>query len=81
MIAVMLFIQSWWRGQDSNLRRRKPPDLQSGPVGRLGNLSTKSKGVIIAKPSTICQPKKILNWVMVIMGLINDANQYVLNNI
>ncbi len=26
----------WWRGEDSNLRRRKPADLQSAPVGRLG---------------------------------------------
>ena len=26
----------WWRGKDSNLRRRKPADLQSAPVGRLG---------------------------------------------
>jgi hypothetical protein len=25
-----------WRGKDSNLRRRKPADLQSAPVGRLG---------------------------------------------
>src|SRR6185437_14584099 len=27
---------AWWRGKDSNLRRRKPADLQSAPVGRLG---------------------------------------------
>ena len=26
----------WWGEQDSNLRRRKPADLQSAPVGRLG---------------------------------------------
>ena len=26
----------WWRGKDSNLRRHKPADLQSAPVGRLG---------------------------------------------
>src|ERR1700751_1075978 len=26
----------WWRWKDSNLRRRKPADLQSAPVGRLG---------------------------------------------
>jgi hypothetical protein len=25
-----------WRGKDSNLRRRKPADLQSAPVGHLG---------------------------------------------
>src|SRR5690349_22474345 len=28
--------RNWWRGKDSNLRRRKPADLQSAPVGRLG---------------------------------------------
>src|SRR3954466_10579299 len=27
---------AWGRGEDSNLRRRKPADLQSAPVGRLG---------------------------------------------
>jgi hypothetical protein len=26
----------WWGEQDSNLRRRPPPDLQSGPFGRSG---------------------------------------------
>ncbi len=26
----------WWAGQDSNLRRRKPADLQSAPVDRFG---------------------------------------------
>ncbi len=28
--------QNWWAEKDSNLRRREPPDLQSGPFGRLG---------------------------------------------
>jgi hypothetical protein len=27
---------SWWRGEDSNLRRHKPADLQSAPFGRSG---------------------------------------------
>jgi hypothetical protein len=27
---------TWWRGEDSNLRRHKPADLQSAPVGRFG---------------------------------------------
>ncbi len=27
---------NWWREVDSNHRRRKPADLQSAPVGRLG---------------------------------------------
>src|SRR3989344_9215585 len=26
----------WWAGLDSNQRRRKPPDLQSGPFDRFG---------------------------------------------
>src|SRR5262249_26493277 len=26
----------WWRGEDSNLRRRTPADLQSAPFGRSG---------------------------------------------
>ena len=30
------FRLGWWRGKDSNLRRHKPADLQSAPVGRLG---------------------------------------------
>lgn len=29
-------LQFWWREVDSNHRRRKPADLQSAPVGRLG---------------------------------------------
>src|SRR3546814_11966188 len=32
----------WWREVDSNHRRRKPADLQSAPVGRLGIPPTKS---------------------------------------
>ena len=27
---------SWWRGEDSNLRRREPTDLQSAPFDRFG---------------------------------------------
>src|SRR5262245_20811875 len=27
---------AWWRGKDSNLRRRTPADLQSAPFGRSG---------------------------------------------
>ena len=29
-------LRGWWREVDSNHRRRKPADLQSAPVGRLG---------------------------------------------
>jgi hypothetical protein len=28
--------QNWWRGEDSNLRRHKPADLQSAPFGHSG---------------------------------------------
>src|SRR5215510_5575828 len=35
-LAGLPFRLGWWRGKDSNLRRRKPADLQSAPVGRLG---------------------------------------------
>ena len=28
----------WWQVKDSNLRRHKPTDLQSAPIGRSGNL-------------------------------------------
>lgn len=31
-------VRSGWQVQDSNLRRRKPTDLQSAPIGRSGNL-------------------------------------------
>ena len=33
---------NWWREVDSNHRRRKPADLQSAPVGRLGIPPTKN---------------------------------------
>ena len=29
-------MSEWWAGLDSNQRRRKPPDLQSGPFDRFG---------------------------------------------
>jgi hypothetical protein len=34
--------KDWWREVDSNHRRRKPADLQSAPVGRLGIPPTKN---------------------------------------
>jgi hypothetical protein len=37
----------WWRGKDSNLRRRKPADLQSAPVGRLGTPPGKNEPRIL----------------------------------
>ncbi len=34
---------SWWRGEDSNLRRLKPADLQSAPFGHSGTSPRKAK--------------------------------------
>src|SRR5690348_18488187 len=39
--------RKWWRGKDSNLRRRKPADLQSAPVGRLGTPPGKNEPRIL----------------------------------
>src|ERR1700756_4747091 len=39
----------WWRGKDSNLRRRKPADLQSAPVGRLGTPPQNEPRILILR--------------------------------
>src|SRR5580658_5662790 len=39
----------WWRGKDSNLRRRKPADLQSAPVGRLGTPPQNEPRILISE--------------------------------
>ena len=39
----------WWRGKDSNLRRRKPADLQSAPVGRLGTPPQNEPRIVISE--------------------------------
>lgn len=33
---IHAYSMKWWAGKDSNLRRQKPPDLQSGPFDRFG---------------------------------------------
>src|ERR1700756_1422201 len=38
----------WGRGKDSNLRRRKPADLQSAPVGRLGTPPQNEPRIVIS---------------------------------
>src|SRR3954470_16369113 len=44
----------WWRGKDSNLRRRKPADLQSAPVGRLGTPPGKNEPrILVATPRSV----------------------------
>src|SRR5215469_12378137 len=40
--------REWWRGKDSNLRRRKPADLQSAPVGRLGTPPQNEPRIVIS---------------------------------
>src|SRR6187399_673141 len=45
---------SWWRGKDSNLRRRKPADLQSAPVGRLGTPPGKNEPrILVSTPRSV----------------------------
>jgi hypothetical protein len=44
----------WWRGKDSNLRRRKPADLQSAPVGRLGTPPGKNEPrILVSTPRSV----------------------------
>ena len=43
------FRSGWWRGKDSNLRRRKPADLQSAPVGRLGTPPQNEPRILILR--------------------------------
>src|SRR5215469_12433818 len=40
--------REWRRGKDSNLRRRKPADLQSAPVGRLGTPPQNERRIVIS---------------------------------
>src|ERR1700746_3710755 len=39
----------WWRGKDSNLRRRKTADLQPAPVGRLGTPPQNEPRIVILR--------------------------------
>src|SRR5579862_833258 len=43
----------WWRGKDSNLRRRKPADLQSAPVGRLGTPPQNEPRIVISEVRSV----------------------------
>src|SRR4026208_1699760 len=46
--------RNWWRGKDSNLRRRKPADLQSAPVGRLGTPPGKNEPrILVSTPRSV----------------------------
>src|SRR5208282_3540222 len=42
------FLLYWWRGEDSNLRRHKPADLQSAPFGHSG--TSPPKAIVPTKP-------------------------------
>src|SRR5580704_18847348 len=44
---------NWWRGKDSNLRRRKPADLQSAPVGRLGTPPQNEPRIVISEVRSV----------------------------
>ncbi len=41
--TLMILHYVWWRGEDSNLRRRSPSDLQSDPFGHSGTSPPKSR--------------------------------------
>lgn len=50
LISPLAFFR--WRGKDSNLRRRKPADLQSAPFGRSGTPPKKNQaGYFLGKMS------------------------------
>src|SRR5208282_1562194 len=53
----------WWRGEDSNLRRHKPADLQSAPFGHSGTSPQLNKSHQQAKPMA-SRPSRWpeLNW-------------------
>src|SRR2546425_6287904 len=54
--------RSWWRGKDSNLRRRKPADLQSAPFGRSGT-------------PPVCQPILRIRSCVLLVGAAPPARQ------
>ncbi len=45
-------VDVWWRGEDSNLRRHEPADLQSAPVDRFGT-SPGPGGCLLSTPSLV----------------------------
>lgn len=52
---------TWWREVDSNHRRRKPADLQSAPVGRLGIPPTIVHAPSSAIAAAVQRPRAIAN--------------------
>src|SRR5690606_15383785 len=57
--------ETWWREVDSNHRRRKPADLQSAPVGRLGippgSATATSNAAGVKQPAILVMPKRSVN--------------------
>src|SRR5690606_7858229 len=58
-------VKLWWREVDSNHRRRKPADLQSAPVGRLGippgSATATSNAAGVKQPAILVMPKRSVN--------------------
>src|ERR1700746_4235142 len=52
----------WWRGKDSNLRRRKPADLQSAPVGRLGTPPQNEPRIVISGSRSVNAAGPLFAW-------------------
>jgi hypothetical protein len=53
-------MRMWWRGLDSNQRRRAPADLQSAPFSHSGTPPCAVSSVIIARLSTRKQVTKLV---------------------
>ena len=53
----------WWRGKDSNLRRHKPADLQSAPVGRLGTPPANEPRIFGLKAKHVNVPDGLNRWI------------------
>src|SRR5256885_689991 len=62
-----------WRGKDSNLRRRKPADLQSAPVGRLGTPPQKEPRILISGSWRVNAAGPLFAWGSAAMRRIGPA--------
>ncbi|GEM_PF-2873298 len=63
LIDTPLMLRSaQWRGEDSNLRRHKPADLQSAPFGRSGTSPYVNQGVRIILSYLRCAQHQVSRW-------------------